>query len=216
MAFVFDVPGTTFMRVGEQGGAGWSRSLGGIQADISTGAGIAREGAPWSAPIGALKGPEEGRKPPSKIFPRILDTPRFLRIIHLLSAGVAQLVERNLAKVEVASSRLVSRSTEHNLKGGAIAKWLCTGLQIRSRRFDSASRLHAGVAQLVERNLAKVEVASSRLVSRSRTSKRRGSSRSFPFFHIGAGVTKLVAVADLKSAARWAYGFESRSRHQQR
>ena len=28
--------------------------------------------------------------------------------------------------------------------------------------------LHAGVAQLVERNLAKVEVASSRLVSRSR------------------------------------------------
>ena len=27
------------------------------------------------------------------------------------SAGVAQLVERNLAKVEVASSRLVSRST---------------------------------------------------------------------------------------------------------
>ena len=143
----------------EQGGAGWPRSLGGIQADISTGAGIAREGAPWSAPIGALKGPEEGRKPPSKIFPRILDTPRFLRIIHLLSAGVAQLVERNLAKVEVASSRLVSRS---------------------------------------------------------RTSKRRGSSRSFPFFHIGAGVTKLVAVADLKSAARWAYGFESRSRHQQR
>ena len=51
-------------------------------------------------------------------------------------AGVAQLVERNLAKVEVASSRLVSRS-----RNGAIAKWLCTGLQIRLRRFDSASRL---------------------------------------------------------------------------
>ena len=30
--------------------------------------------------------------------------------IHILRAGVAQLVERNLAKVEVASSRLVSRS----------------------------------------------------------------------------------------------------------
>ena len=30
--------------------------------------------------------------------------------ISLLNAGVAQLVERNLAKVEVASSRLVSRS----------------------------------------------------------------------------------------------------------
>ena len=31
-------------------------------------------------------------------------------IAGLLNAGVAQLVERNLAKVEVASSRLVSRS----------------------------------------------------------------------------------------------------------
>ena len=31
-------------------------------------------------------------------------------IAGLLKAGVAQLVERNLAKVEVASSRLVSRS----------------------------------------------------------------------------------------------------------
>ena len=32
--------------------------------------------------------------------------------INFLSAGVAQLVERNLAKVEVASSRLVSRSIQ--------------------------------------------------------------------------------------------------------
>ena len=87
------------------------------------------------------------------------------------------MVERNLAKVEVASSRLVSRS-----RNGAIAKWLCTGLQIRLRRFDSASRLqNAGVAQLVERNLAKVEVASSRLVSRSRISKEREAS-CLPFF----------------------------------
>ncbi len=59
-------------------------------------------------------------------------------------AGIAQLVERNLAKVEVASSRLVSRS----------------------KVFDS-DVAQAGIAQLVERNLAKVEVASSRLVSRS-------------------------------------------------
>ena len=58
-------------------------------------------------------------------------------------AGIAQLVERNLAKVEVASSRLVSRSTIHT------------------------ANKYAGIAQLVERNLAKVEVASSRLVSRS-------------------------------------------------
>ena len=34
--------------------------------------------------------------------------------------------------------------------------------------FSYTSRLRAGIAQLVERNLAKVEVASSRLVSRSR------------------------------------------------
>ena len=63
--------------------------------------------------------------------------------MRILAAGVAQLVERNLAKVEVASSRLVSRSKARVLEknGGAIAKWLCTGLQIRSQRFDSASRL---------------------------------------------------------------------------
>ena len=59
-------------------------------------------------------------------------------------AGIAQLVERNLAKVEVASSRLVSRST-----------------------YIQTANKYAGIAQLVERNLAKVEVASSRLVSRS-------------------------------------------------
>ena len=39
----------------------------------------------------------------------------------------------------------------------------------------------AGVAQLVERNLAKVEVASSRLVSRSRIQRRKGSYLP-PFF----------------------------------
>ncbi len=54
------------------------------------------------------------------------------------------MVERNLAKVEVASSRLVSRSKFY------------------------FKRINAGIAQLVERNLAKVEVASSRLVFRSK------------------------------------------------
>ena len=39
--------------------------------------------------------------------------------------------------------------------------------------------LYAGIAQLVERNLAKVEVASSSLVSRSRSAKRE--AKSFPF-----------------------------------
>src|SRR5262245_51045024 len=38
------------------------------------------------------------------------DTPRPTAIISPSRAGIAQLVERNLAKVEVASSRLVSRS----------------------------------------------------------------------------------------------------------
>ena len=47
---------------------------------------------------------------------------------------------------------------------------VCAGLQIRVDRFDSGSHLKdfAAVAQLVERNLAKVEVESSRLFCRSR------------------------------------------------
>lgn len=45
------------------------------------------------------------------------------------------------------------------------------------------SLLNAGVAQLVERNLAKVEVASSRLVSRSRFLEK-GKSTGFPFFPV--------------------------------
>jgi hypothetical protein len=37
--------------------------------------------------------------------------------IRVLDAGIAQLVERNLAKVEVASSSLVSRSKSNNPGG---------------------------------------------------------------------------------------------------
>jgi hypothetical protein len=63
------------------------------------------------------------------------------------------LVERNLAKVEVASSRLVSRSRSARegprsraqrafpLYFGGMAEWSCSGLQSRVRRFDSDSRL---------------------------------------------------------------------------
>jgi hypothetical protein len=47
------------------------------------------------------------------------------------------------------------------------------------QRFCDNVGLHAGVAQLVERNLAKVEVESSRLFSRSRIQK--GSILRFPF-----------------------------------
>jgi hypothetical protein len=48
----------------------------------------------------------------SRIFRRLLldSRPRGPTIARLFEAGIAQLVERNLAKVEVASSSLVSRS----------------------------------------------------------------------------------------------------------
>jgi hypothetical protein len=83
------------------------------------------------------------------------------------SAGIAQLVERNLAKVEVASSSLVSRSNfkDHSIERsprciqsnarkksyGAVAEWLCTGLQIRERRFDSDPRLQLKAHQRCRR-----------------------------------------------------------------
>ena len=59
-----------------------------------------------------------------------MTNPKNAGIINLAFAGVAHLVERDLAKVEVASSSLVARST--NEKGanilllfpyGDIAKW---------------------------------------------------------------------------------------------
>ncbi|SBV36478.1 hypothetical protein STPYR_11408 [uncultured Stenotrophomonas sp.] len=72
------------------------------------------------------------------------------------------MVERNLAKVEVASSSLVSRSKFRKNPGsgvfsyqgdtlvamietvdGLVAEWLCSGLQIRVRRFDSDPGLHS-------------------------------------------------------------------------
>ncbi len=59
-----------------------------------------------------------------------------------MGASIAQLVERDLAKVEVTSSNLVTRSKLLIPKD-------------------------ASIAQLVERNLAKVEVTSSNLVTRS-------------------------------------------------
>lgn len=65
------------------------------------------------------------------------------------------MVERNLAKVEVESSSLFSRSNskastskcwpfllEMFERYGAVTKRLCTGLQIRLARFDSGPRLH--------------------------------------------------------------------------
>ena len=67
---------------------------------------------------------------------------------HTANAGIAQLVEHNLAKVRVASSSLVSRSKDSG--GGALAKRLCSGLQIRLVQFDSGTRLHARVVKSVD------------------------------------------------------------------
>ena len=80
-------------------------------------------------------------------------------------AGIAQLVERNLAKVEVGSSSLLSRSRSPGRhlsslflsRYGWVAEWSCSGLQSRVRRFDSDPSLHnykfpecARVAELVD------------------------------------------------------------------
>ena len=70
-------------------------------------------------------------------------------------AGIAQLVERNLAMV-VGGAPSLARDRDSS------------GL---------VSTKCAGIAQLVERNLAKVEVASSNLVSRSKVSPERLDGR---------------------------------------
>ena len=60
-----------------------------------------------------------------------------------LQADVAQLVERNLAKVEVASSSLVVRSERvSSPSSGGLAERRGNGLQIRVHGFKS--RLHLG------------------------------------------------------------------------
>jgi hypothetical protein len=61
-------------------------------------------------------------------------------------AEVAQLVERNLAKVEVAGSSPVFRSTDRRFgrpapKFGDVAEWLGAGLQNPLLRFNSGRRL---------------------------------------------------------------------------
>ncbi len=72
------------------------------------------------------------------------------------SAEVAQLVERNLAKVEVAGSSPVFRSHPAWLSRltagtagccGDVAEWLGAGLQNPSLRFNSGRRLEVGIRQ---------------------------------------------------------------------
>jgi hypothetical protein len=58
----------------------------------------------------------------------------------------------------------------------------------------------AGIAQLVERNLAKVEVASSRLVSRSSLKKESVSAFLFCFLcpvPVSAGISAIIPVFDI-------------------
>ena len=60
----------------------------------------------------------------------------------ILVAEVAQLAERNLAKVEVAGSNPVFRSDgRFRPPSGDVAEWLGAGLQNPLHRFDSGRRL---------------------------------------------------------------------------
>ena len=84
-------------------------------------------------------------------------------------ADVAQLVERNLAKVEVAGSNLVVRSRRwlpadrsgasvllaHDLSwacSGDVAEWLGSGLQSRVQGFDSPRRLDSPARRMARRS----------------------------------------------------------------
>ena len=105
------------------------------------------------------------------------------QITDYLNAALAQLVERNLAKVEVTSSSLVCRSN-FSAKEIVIKNSNYTALAQLPERFTTTFRLctngqitdyfelNAALAQLVERNLAKVEVTSSSLVCRSNFSPK--------------------------------------------
>ena len=76
---------------------------------------------------------------------------KFVHLILIFNAGIAQLVERNLAKVDVAGSSPVSRSTSRlhrdffslKINFGAVAKWPKAEVCKTSiRRFESDRRLN--------------------------------------------------------------------------
>jgi hypothetical protein len=119
-------------------------------------------------------------------------------------AGIAQLVEHDLAKVGVASSSLVSRSkfftpkprhsevlffaagvaklADNASSDGQVAEWSCSGLQSRVRRFDSDPGLHSMLL---------------RSSSNAKITKRPSVAA---LFTKQARVAKSVDAADLKSA----------------
>ncbi len=134
-------------------------------------------------------------------------------------AGIAQLVEHDLAKVGVASSSLVSRSSLQT-KPRHVRGFVVSGLSTLPPHPDSRpiqksviaaihKRRHsaiihgsdAGIAQLVEHDLAKVGVASSSLVSRSSFLQSLGSP-GFCFFQ----ATAIITVAMHQAMARWQSG----------
>jgi hypothetical protein len=88
------------------------------------------------------------------------------QITDYLKAALAQLVERNLAKVEVTSSSLVCRSNFSPKEIGLSFKGKVESISLKLETC-SLQLIYAALAQLVERNLAKVEVTSSSLVCRS-------------------------------------------------
>ena len=108
----------------------------------------------------------------------------------MVNAGIAQLVEHDLAKVGVASSSLVSRSslpvspqTRIWSQKGWMAEWLCSGLQLRVRRFDSDSSLQFPGA------------STSRLFSQVKPLKRY---RSY-WYQIGIGRFRLMELSTFMS-----------------
>ena len=74
----------------------------------------------------------------------------------------------------------------------------------QAKWFAARVKHHAGIAQLVERNLAKVEVASSNLVSRSRMAVeqlRKASVNNTRFFHARAHSIKVAWLCIVGSSA---------------
>ena len=66
------------------------------------------------------------------------------------------------------------------MRGGRSGLQGTEGLNYNARLMCSSVRINAGIAQLVERNLAKVEVGSSSLLSRSRSTGKT-VERNQPF-----------------------------------
>gem|GEM_PF-747283 len=115
-------------------------------------------------------------------------------------AQVAQLVERQPSKLNVASSTLVFRSWKinrrfKNRKCGSSSVGRASAFQAECREFDprlplleksneDSKIVNAEVAQLVERQPSKLNVASSTLVFRSWKQKTSSNDEVFLFYKL--------------------------------